>query len=394
MTYGSLVDRLTRGVRWVWQSDEYRAALPEDLDQRVMSLEATDRHHAKQGRSTARVRIDSPWGPLSVYLKRHYRLPWTSRLAALVNPEGRHTPATAEWAHLHKARALGIPVPDVVAAGERIGPWGDLQSYLMVAELIGCEALNEVLPTLSRALPPERFARLKRELIVEMAAITATLHNARLFHKDLYLCHFFLDGDPRVPNGRRLTLIDLHRLGRHRLVPARWRWKDLGQLLFSTFGVEGVDDRDRLRFWPITGDGRGFDVLVANAGRSSTRPNAIGGTIRTEIGPKRSRVQRTRAWACGSRSTSSESIPPRAGPRRTSPTCAVGSCPGVMTSCSSPANGPMASCRARSRPSGSRSPARHDGPGSGASRRTPRSRLRGRISTARSGSSTPGPPTS
>ena len=45
------------------------------------------------------------------------------------------------------------------------------------------------------------------------------------------------------------SLIDLHRLGEHRSWPDRWRWKDLGQLLFSTDGVAGIDDRDVLRFW-------------------------------------------------------------------------------------------------------------------------------------------------
>ena len=146
-------------------------------------------------------------------------------------------------------RTLTIIKPDAVAAGERIGPWGHLESFLMVAELSGCRELNEVLPGLARTMEPVEFGALKRSLIREMAVISAKLHNARVFHKDLYLCHFFLDLRPGAEAGRRLFLIDLHRLARHRLTAMRWRWKDLGQLLFSTYGVEGISDRDRLRFW-------------------------------------------------------------------------------------------------------------------------------------------------
>lgn len=244
--HGTLLGRLVRGTRWSWRAERHAHALPGDLDATVMTLESKDRHHAKQGRSTARVRFDAG---LSVYLKRHYELPWASRLAALVRPEGRHTPASAEWAHLERARELGIAVPEVVAAGERIGPWGALSSYLMVAELVDHEALHEALPVLVDRMEPAAFARLKRSLAIEMAETTARLHRAHAFHKDLYLCHFFLDGRPGASDGRRLCLIDLHRLAIHRWTAPRWRWKDLGQLLFSTFGVAGVDDRDLLRFW-------------------------------------------------------------------------------------------------------------------------------------------------
>ena len=249
MNHGSLAQRLVRGTRWVWFSDEYRAALPADLGDTVMVLETTDRLHAKQGRSTARVRFDSPWGPLSVYLKRHFELPWRARLAALLFPAGTHTPAAAEWAHLTRARGLGIAVPDVVAAGERIGPWGTLQSFLMVADLVGYLPLNEALPQLKKRLSAADFDRLKRDLVAEMAAITAKLHGANVFHKDLYLCHFFVDPSLNAPLGRRLTLIDLHRLGEHRWSAPRWLVKDLAQLLFSTFAVSGINDRDRARFW-------------------------------------------------------------------------------------------------------------------------------------------------
>jgi heptose I phosphotransferase len=249
MRHGSLLERLTKGTRWIWLSEDYRGALPADLPATVMDIQSTDRLHAKQGRSTARVRFDSPWGPLSVYLKRHTALPWTARLAALVDPSGRHSPAAAEFAHLEEARKLGVAVPEVVAAGETIGPWGRLQSFLMVAELTGRRELNELLPSLKTRLGENEFTRLKRELIVEMAEITARLHRESMFHKDLYLCHFFLDEAAAGVPGKRLTLIDLHRLGRHRRTAFRWRRKDLGQLLYSTIGMDGIDDRDRLRFW-------------------------------------------------------------------------------------------------------------------------------------------------
>jgi heptose I phosphotransferase len=247
MNRGRFLDRLLRGTRWAWLDERHRATLPADLAESAMAIDSTDRFHAKQGRTTARVRFDAPGGPLSVYLKRHDGLPWSSRLAALIHPSGHHTPATTEWRHLEAARSLGIPVPEVVAAGEEVGPWGRLRGFLMVAELTGADEVNRVIPKLAESLEPRDFARIKREIIIEMAEIAARLHAAKSFHKDLYLCHYFVD--PTLPSGRRLTLIDLHRLGSHRLTACRWRWKDLGQLLYSTFGVAGIDDRDRLRFW-------------------------------------------------------------------------------------------------------------------------------------------------
>ena len=212
-------------------------------------------------------------------------------MAALVDPGGKHSPAAAEWVHLERARALGIDVPEVVAAGEHIGPRAHLQSFVMIAELSGFEAVNELLPQLAAQLDSRAFETLKRRVIGEIARITAILHGARVFHKDLYLCHFFLDhqglkglakltqaGAPRRHSSDdlgshpaffphlsksvasdlhrnerpiRLSLIDLHRLKEHKLWPDWWRWKDLGQLLFSTYGVDGITDRDRLRFWRI-----------------------------------------------------------------------------------------------------------------------------------------------
>ncbi len=243
---GKLWNRLRSGARWAWISETHRDRLPEDLDRSVMALQSSDRLHQKQGRSTCRVRFDGPNGPLSVYLKRHYQLPWSRRLAALFHPSGYHSDAGAEWRHLRFARELGIPIPEPVAVGEHLGPWASLQSYLMIEELQGFTPLHEAVPTMAERLPHPQFVIWKRKVIREVARMTSRIHQAKAFHKDLYLCHFFIhlnrDTSP-------MHLIDLHRLQQHQMTELWWRWKDLGQLLFSTIGVEGIEDADRLRFW-------------------------------------------------------------------------------------------------------------------------------------------------
>jgi len=142
-------------------------------------------------------------------------------------------------------------VPRVVATGEFIGPWCRLRSFLAVEELAGMLPLEEAIPLASRQLPPDTFRLWKRTLVRELARLTHLLHDRRTFHKDLYLCHFYIARSDiaRLPEWRgRVFLIDLHRLTHH---PWTWWWwqiKDLAQLLYST-DIEGIDDRDRLYFW-------------------------------------------------------------------------------------------------------------------------------------------------
>lgn len=248
--HGSLLDRLLRGTRWDWRSPAHEADLPADLAARVMHLETSDRFHAKQGRSTARVRFDSGTGiPLTAYLKRHVRLPLADRLLALVHPSGHHSPGGAEWRHLELARSIGLRVPVPLAVGEQIGPWGGLTGYLLVAELSGKNELHLVVPDWQSGLPRELFERAKREVTRELARLVGRMHKCRLYHKDLYLCHIFVNPELSERVDERLWIIDLHRLARVPFFAGYARWKDLGQLLYSTYGVKGIENRDRLRFW-------------------------------------------------------------------------------------------------------------------------------------------------
>src|SRR5437870_3130893 len=77
------------------------------------------------------------------------------------------------------------------------------------------------------------------------------LHTQARFHKDFYLCHFFIrrQDTAHVPDWiGRVHLIDFQRLRRHGFTWPWWLVKDLAQLLYSS-DVDGIEARDRLSFW-------------------------------------------------------------------------------------------------------------------------------------------------
>lgn len=244
--------RLTSGACRLRQHGDWQAYAGAGWPERIMDLPASDRHHAKQGRSIGRVLLVTSHGRQVVYLKRHYQLPWWQGWLAVLAPGASWSPAFQEWDHLEWARRQGFPVPRTPAAGQFLLPGGRLQSFLAVEELTGMLPLHEAIPLAARRLDARTFAAWKRGLVTEVARLARTLHGLRHFHKDLYLCHFYvaesdITAPPRDWVGR-VHLIDLHRLAGHRWTWPWWQAKDLGQLLYSS-AVEGVTPRDRLRFW-------------------------------------------------------------------------------------------------------------------------------------------------
>jgi heptose I phosphotransferase len=254
----TLWQRLWHGVRRVRHQPDWPRLAGAQWDDAIMHTAVTDRFHAKQGRSVGRWRLTDPIQPthgLTVYLKRHYQLPWWQGLLATIWPGGDWSPAMQEWRHLEWARRQGLPVPAATAAGEWIGPRFKLQSFLAVEELTDMLALHEAIPEASKRQDDLSFRRWKRGLVAEMARLSRMLHDRRCFHKDLYLCHFyihrdFLDRPPPGPEGwrGRVFMIDLHRLGHHPWTWRIWQLKDLAQLLYSS-EVVGIDARDQVCFW-------------------------------------------------------------------------------------------------------------------------------------------------
>jgi heptose I phosphotransferase len=243
-----------RGVRLLRRQADWDRFAGEGWPETIMREPLTDREHKKQGRSIGRKVFTEGRDTLSVYLKRHFRLSRFWGLLATLFPGWAWSPGLQEWQRLCWAKAKGFPVPRPVAAGQFVGPWGRLQGFLAVEELHGMLPLHEAVPRAFRVLDARSFARWKRGLVAELARLARELHRRRVFHKDLYFCHFYIPESftRTVPSDwkDRAVMIDLHRLARHKITGTIWQVKDLAQLLFSS-EVEGVTARDRVRFWKL-----------------------------------------------------------------------------------------------------------------------------------------------
>ena len=126
----------------------------------------------------------------------------------------------------------GIDVARPIAYGvERQGK-KEKRSFVIFEQLPDADALERLLP--NRQQNEQKYPLLKKHkrLIREIAALVGKFHGAGYFHRDLYLSHIFLGNN--LEGSDRLSLIDLQRVFRPKLLQQRWRVKDLAQLYYSS----------------------------------------------------------------------------------------------------------------------------------------------------------------
>jgi heptose I phosphotransferase len=241
-----------RGARTFHYSSDWPAFAGPRWEDRILNEPVTDRLHIKQGRSIGRRLFFHDDYVLCVYLKRHYYLPWYLRLLAMIFPQRAWSPGLREWKQLQWAARQGWPVPRAVAAGQWVGPGWKLMSFIATEELRDMIPLHEAIPQAAHVLSPTAFASWKNALFAELARLIAMLHQKYMFHKDLYLCHFYINEsfiyNHNCEMKNNIYLIDLHRLKRHRWTARWWQVKDLAQFFFSC-GLEGITPSDHKHFW-------------------------------------------------------------------------------------------------------------------------------------------------
>ncbi len=182
----------------------------------------------------------------TVYVKHYARPPWRMQWDRIWRQQPRRSSGWWEYRQSLELREAQLGAPAPVGFAENMAGVFERASTVVLGAAPG-DAFDRVW---MRAL--ERDERLvspasRRDLARRLARFVAAFHQSGRFHRDLYLCHIFIDADP---DGRRpptLSLIDLARVHRPRWRRHRWLIKDLAQLDSSARQI-GATRSDRLRF--------------------------------------------------------------------------------------------------------------------------------------------------
>ncbi|HOA74021.1 MAG TPA: lipopolysaccharide kinase InaA family protein [Phycisphaerae bacterium] len=193
---------------------------------------------------------DEAGRPRTLYLKR-FDSPPLRRQWERWRQARRLSTAGIEWRNARELERAGIRAAPPVAFGERmIGPF-EQRSAILLGEAPG-ESLEKWVPAHLGADRREFDAASRRRLVEGLARFVARFHAAGFVHRDLYLCHIFID-PARASAGagqsadRAFCLIDLQRVFRPKWRKRRWVVKDLAALDFST-PAACVSRWERLRF--------------------------------------------------------------------------------------------------------------------------------------------------
>ena len=147
---------------------------------------------------------------------------------------GRETPAADEARGIRALQGAGLATVPLVAVGEL----ADGRSFVITEDLTGFRPADKLIAEGGASF---------ESLLGRTAEMAARLHNAGLHHRDLYLCHFFVEAD--ADGVTEMRLIDAARVRRLPRFLARRRWivKDLAQFWYSTESL-AVSEEQRERW--------------------------------------------------------------------------------------------------------------------------------------------------
>lgn len=211
------------------------AALYRFADGHPLTKNGLDPHRLRM-----RVQLTNDGEERVYFLKRVTNPPLREQLNRVIDGAVRDSSAWREWHFIRRLTEIGVPTMRAAALAADMQHGWERRSALLTAQVPG-ESLERWVPREWSRLATER----RRALLAQVAAVARVMHAARLFHRDFYLAHLFVDWqDESRPV---IYVIDLARMLERPRRSWRWQIKDLAALHHSApMGI--VSKSDRVRF--------------------------------------------------------------------------------------------------------------------------------------------------
>ncbi|TWT45089.1 Lipopolysaccharide core heptose(I) kinase RfaP [Phycisphaerae bacterium RAS1] len=181
-----------------------------------------------------------------LYLKRYLGAPLAAQWDRLVRQSPLRSRAWWEYAQCSGLLEAHIAAPRPLAVSEEmVGPF-ERRSAVALEQVAG-EAFDRRWSEACRLAAPVTQPTPRQDLARRLGRFISAFHQTGRCHRDLYLCHVFVELDLEAQRPPNFALIDLARVHHPRWRRMRWLIKDLAQLDASARQI-GATRTDRLRF--------------------------------------------------------------------------------------------------------------------------------------------------
>lgn len=182
----------------------------------------------------------------ALFLKRYFSAPIATQWDRLIRQNAFHSRAWWEFAQCAGLREAHIAAPRPLAVAEEMVGILERRSALVFEQVPG-EAFDRRWLEACRIAAPITRPTPRHDLARRLGRFISAFHQTGRCHRDLYLCHVFVDLDLHAQRPPSFALIDLARVHQPRWRRMRWVIKDLSQLDASARQI-GASRTDRCRF--------------------------------------------------------------------------------------------------------------------------------------------------
>lgn len=197
------------------------------------------------GRERWRCRLDNSAPNGVVYLKRYCRMSLRQQWDRMLRQSASRSSAHWEYERLRELHSAGIPAPRPIGFAEEMRSWFERRSTVLLESVRG-GPLDAYWKSAIASRAGVTRSPVRQDFMRRVGRFVAAFHGTGLCHRDLYLCHIFVETDERDGTPPRFSIIDLARVHRPRIARMRWIIKDLSQFEFSA-RHSGFSRADRLR---------------------------------------------------------------------------------------------------------------------------------------------------